>query len=720
MFVYDGADPKTGKLVKNDTTVSLKILRASAALWREINNAIDEDSNFYSYDFSLGKEANEKAYSAGVASRKAPQWLAHEAEAMEAYKSTAEASKNALTKALGKTMTDRELQTALSGGGTIVMSAAEAEADVQEKLNWVIAYLNYERKNRDNPNRPRVLCPKPIRHTLNGMKGYKIYVACPAAREHSEMSNLTEAAIIIMPGIGLSYVCQHNSHNNDQHDWNWYRSVTEAKDDLSDSTSVAGVREHEQAAPVVETEDAMQPGPVTIGREFSDTGNLLRLRDRYGDKVRAVGKKVYVWDGKRWKEDHEKVRLYQMASKTQSLIKDEASFVEAEGEGEDAEKAAEAKRRAIRKWGLTSGNINHVNAIVTLASKATGIACYENPFDVDPWMLTVENGTLNLRTQKLHPHTREDMQSKMAPVTYDPSATCPTWDAFLARVQPEQEMREFLARALGYSMTGGVKEKVMFFFWGVGANGKTTFLETWGRVLGEDYAHSADMSLLVRKKFGENGIPTDIASLAGKRFVILSETDQRERFNESKLKKLASNERINARKLYETPASFKAVHKLFLGTNYKPLLVGTDNGLWRRLLLVGWDVSIPEPEQNKNIQEDLAREASSILNWGLRGLADYLASGLMYPNKVIAETAEWRDDSDQLKNFIRDNCEVAGNYKVQSGMLYNAYKTWAAENKEFIVSSKDFRARVENVGYDSNHVESGTIFYGLRLKGQAL
>lgn len=115
VFTYPSADPKTGKLPpKTDVSIVVKIMRASPALWNEVKRVIDEDSNFYSYDFLMGKNPNEKAYSVGVASRKTPQWRTIETAAMESLKAAAE-NKNALTKALGKTLTDRELQNVLSG-----------------------------------------------------------------------------------------------------------------------------------------------------------------------------------------------------------------------------------------------------------------------------------------------------------------------------------------------------------------------------------------------------------------------------------------------------------------------------------------------------------------------------------------------------------------------------------------------------------------------------
>lgn len=588
----------------------------------------------------------------------------------------------------------------------LVMSTEAMEADCREKLDWLInKYLNPERKNKDNPNRPVVYSKIPLPYvTGSGLRGYKIYVKCPAKHEHSCDSGMTEAALLVIPGQGYSFTCRHASHESDAYDWHWYRRMTQQPDDLNDMPLLPEPEPEPDAQNSVKAKDVR----ALYGR--NDDGNALRLFDRYGDSIRYMRKDYYIWNGERWQHDPQECLLTRLVTTTHRLIHTEVPLAHSDDEA-----------TALLKWDKASGNMTRISATAKLIGKMAGVSCMSNPFDADPWLLNVKNGTIDLITGEFRPFRREDYMSKMADVVYDPSAICPQWDAFLLQVMDDDfEMVNFLARYAGYLLTGDVAEETFLVCEGDGANGKTTFNEVIASILGEDYAHTADMSLMTKKRFGGNTIPTDVAAMAGKRMVILSESDQQERLDEGRLKKLISNAKTSARALYKDPFAFRNAHKLVLETNHQPLIIDTTNGIWRRLKRIKWSVSIPEAQQNKRIQKDLLAEASGILNWMLRGLADYHKQGLVCPQKVIDATNEWRMESDPFNRFVEESAERHESYKVQSAILYSAYKTWCKENSEYILNSQKFKLAMEAHGFRHSKINGRSTFNGLRLQGMSI
>jgi putative DNA primase/helicase len=309
----------------------------------------------------------------------------------------------------------------------------------------------------------------------------------------------------------------------------------------------------------------------------------------------------------------------------------------------------------------------------------------------------------------------------MSPLTFDPAAKCPNFEAFMLRIMNnDTDMVQFLQRSIGYSITGSVREEVMFILYGPGGNGKTTLMQLLCDLFGPEYAAAADMSLLTRKKFGESNLSPEVAILSVKRLIYMSEPDQKERLNEAKLKKLVSNEDISARQLYTAPASYRPTHKLWLSTNHKPAISDSGDGLWRRLLLVHFDVEIPPEEQNKDFRLILIAEASGVLNWVLAGLRQYNLQSINPPAKVLKALKEWRGDTDPLLRFIGENCELGPNYMAPSSLLYKGYKAWADDNKERIVSSKDFKESMVLAGYRHQIRNNGSFYHGLRLTGESL
>jgi putative DNA primase/helicase len=285
------------------------------------------------------------------------------------------------------------------------------------------------------------------------------------------------------------------------------------------------------------------------------------------------------------------------------------------------------------------------------AQAERGVAITHNALEVDPWRLTVMNGTLDLRTGEMGEHRREDLYTRFVPVEYDPVAECREWLVFLNRVlNGNEELIAFLQRAMGYSLTGSTGEQCLFFLHGSGANGKSTFLEILRALLG-DYAVQADFATFLENR--NDGPRNDIARLFGARVVTSSEVGEGKKVNESLVKSLTGTDRVAARFLYAEAFEFLPTFKLWLAANHKPVIRGTDTAIWRRIRLVPFTVEIPEGERDPELPNRLRAELPGILAWAVQGCLLWLESGLGVPDQVRAATDAYRRESDILGAFNR-------------------------------------------------------------------
>lgn len=254
----------------------------------------------------------------------------------------------------------------------------------------------------------------------------------------------------------------------------------------------------------------------------------------------------------------------------------------------------------------------------------------------------------------------------------------PTWDAFISRIMGgNADMVAYLARAVGYTLTGSTSAQCLFFLYGMGANGKSTFIETISTLMGV-LSHKARAQVLMQAE--RDRIPNEVAALDGKRFVVSSELSDGNRLNEGLVKDLTGGDTMSARFLYGEVFHFKPTFKLWLYGNHKPTISGTDDGIWRRVRLIPFDVQIPPNERDPQLGRKLIAELPGILAWAVRGWQDYRKNGLQTPDKVQRATSDYRAESDILGQFIADRCILQGGATAEAGKLYTAYKEWADEN----------------------------------------
>jgi putative DNA primase/helicase len=440
-------------------------------------------------------------------------------------------------------------------------------------------------------------------------------------------------------------------------------------------------------------------------RPLTDTGNAERLVARFGQDLLYchVWGKWLAWDGRRWQIDS--------AGRPMRLSKEIVRAIYAETKLTDDP----GERALICEWAQTSEKLERRRALVTLAQCEDGIPILHDELDRDPWLLNLENGTLDLRTGVLGPHERAHRFTKLARIRLDPTSACPRWIAFLERVLPDAEVRAFVQRAVGWSLTGDVSAQVLFFCYGLGANGKSVFLRILLFLLGKDYAIQAAPELLLARR--ERGHPTDQADLFGVRLAVCVEMGPCRSFDEVMVKRLTGGDLIRARRMREDFWEFEPTHHLWIAANHKPGIKGTDYAIWRRILLIPFTVTIPEEERDRGLIDKLRQELPGIMNWAIDGCRQFLDSGLAPPEAVLLATKEYREEMDVLGGFIADCCaNVDAPVRTAAGDLYKAYVAWCQSGGEEPITQRDFGIRMTERGFVRKTIRGKKFYQGLRLR----
>lgn len=426
--------------------------------------------------------------------------------------------------------------------------------------------------------------------------------------------------------------------------------------------------------------------PVPAPRRFAltDLGNAERLKHHDGVDLRYVYEwDAWVhWDGRRWAKDPAAVHVC-AARIVRAIPAELTATTDDPGEG--------ASKRFLKHC-ESSESSRGIRSMVELARPM--LRARPEDFDRDPNALNVANGTLDLRTGMLYPHRRADLHTKVSPISYDPSARCPRWDAFVRWAACEdEELIVYLQKYAGYVLSGDVSEQVFQVWHGGGANGKGTFVRVLFALLG-DYAMNGAPGLLL-SRYGETH-PTELAAIQGARLVVCQETEEGKRLDESRVKQLTGEDLITARFMHRDFFQFPPTAKFLLVSNSRPVITGTDHGIWRRLHLVPWDATIADEQIDPYLTDRLLEELPGILAWAVRGAVAWRAARLGRPARLTAATAAYRKEQDQIGQFLDDACDTgAAHLAESSGDLYRTYAAWSKERGEHSVSQKRFGMELE-------------------------
>ena len=470
----------------------------------------------------------------------------------------------------------------------------------------------------------------------------------------------------------------------------------------------AGAEEVRQRQPKI-TDDRLAAPDLLRGLGCTDYGNAQRLVRRHGANLRHCYdfNQWLGWTGTHW--SFEPAVAEQLAKDTVLSIYTEV------GQLVDAK-----ERELLHHHAVVSEAASRIGAMLALARSEPHIPIRPDGLDRDVWQLNCANGTIDLRTGMIGPHRREDLITRCLAVSHVPGADCPRWRAFLRQIMDDNaDLVSFVQRAVGYTLTGSTAERCMFILHGGGKNGKTVFLEGLRLLLGDGYTARTPTQTLLAKR-GET-IPNDLARLRGVRLVTASETGDGNRLDEALVKDITGGDRVVARFMRGEWFEFTPHFKIFLSTNYRPRISGTDDAIWDRLRLVPFLIRIPDAERQPmdDLLAAFQAELPGILNWAIQGCLDWQQFGLGEPPEVRMATADYRDEMDTLGEFLADCCILRRDSRVPSQHLYDEYKRWANESGERVQSHKRFSQWMEHRGQQSGfrkqHTREGKVWQGLAL-----
>lgn len=432
---------------------------------------------------------------------------------------------------------------------------------------------------------------------------------------------------------------------------------------------------------------------------YTDEALALLFAARHVRNLRFVAawSRWLVWDEARWQTD-DTLRAFDLARK---ICREEAAKCE-KGKGGGLARA------------LASAPT--VAAVERLAKADRRLAATVDQWDADPWLLNTPAGVVDLNTGKNRPHRPQDYLTKLTGAAPDASCPIPTWLKFLDRVTAgDVELVEFLQRAAGYSLAGVTYEHALFFFYGTGGNGKTTFLNILAAAAG-DYHRTAPIDTFTATK-GERH-STDVAGLRGARLVTAVETQEGRRWDESKIKTLTGGDKVSARFMRQDYFDFTPQFKLLIAGNHKPGLRSVDEAIRRRFHLVPFTVTIPVAERDKILFEKLKQELPGILAWMIQGCIGWQARGLAPPVAVTSATAAYLEAEDAIAAWIDECCERDPAAWERSAVLFGSWTAWAERSGEPKGDTKRFRDKLEARGFiHKREAHTGRTGYGgLRLQ----
>lgn len=478
--------------------------------------------------------------------------------------------------------------------------------------------------------------------------------------------------------------------------------------DKTDDVSVHA----EVVPPPIDTWDGDLDGYCSF-QPTNDMGNAQRLIHRHGEDLLFVqGSGWLAWDGARWSRRGGAHMAAAYSQSTARKIVDEARSVAAGG---DKKRAGPLFSHAVR-----SGNQNRLTA--SLAAAATMLRTLEDEFDTHPFLVTTKSGAIELGERvNLRPAHRDDRMTRIIDTTFDESAPALEFEKFVEKILPDPEVREFVRRFFGYCLSGDTSEQVVALFYGLGNNGKSTLINCVSHVLG-DFHQTLPFSSFVRsdRRGGGDATP-DLAKLPGARLVTASEPEVGDRLSESLIKWMTGGERMTVRKLHEDYFDFTPQFKVILAFNSRPVIRGTDDGIWRRLLLVPFDRKIGKDDVAP-VYAALEDEAPGILQWLCNGFELWRESGLAVPERVRAATESYRTDFDQVGRFIAEWCET-GKVEIleeRTGVLWNAYTLWCRQAGEEPSKQKRFGDALRDRGYPASKSVGNRTRKGIKVSAAAL
>lgn len=452
----------------------------------------------------------------------------------------------------------------------------------------------------------------------------------------------------------------------------------------------------------VEQDDKKEDRPYF---SYDDTGNAERFvyRNKEVTRYSYTNKCWYFYDGKQWVSDTTG-QIKRLLDKVVEEMKKEDVYM---ADGVDEEEAIKAFQKHIKSSRSNRGKT------AMLKETEHHLPVSPDDFDKDKSVFNVQNGYLDLINGNLKDHDRKKMFTKISNVEFTDKIDCPRWIDFLNEIfEYDQELIDFIQKSVGYSLTGSTREQCMFILFGNGRNGKSVFLDIINDILGTYATNIQPQTLMVKQQ--TSGANSDIARLKGSRLVTTTEPNDGVRLDEGLVKQLTGGDKVTARHLYGNEFEFDPEFKIWMATNHKPIIRGTDDGIWRRLKMIPFEYQIPDNKVDKNLKYKLRKELSAILNWALEGALKWQKEGLKNPRVVEKANQEYRVEMDVTELFIQECCEVDEDYSIQAKTLYQTYIEWAKENGQYQMSNTRFGKEMGNK-FNKRKSDGKIKYFGLTI-----
>lgn len=444
--------------------------------------------------------------------------------------------------------------------------------------------------------------------------------------------------------------------------------------------------------------------------EMTDTGNAARLRDKFDGYLHYSykAKMWYFWNGKYWQEDF--VGMSKQC--TDRIVEDLKKEAFASQDKDDME--------AKLKFATRSGSSKAKENMLKEAQHLPGMPILPEDLNSDPMLLNCQNGVIKLENGELIAHNPTLLMSKCIATDYDPDAKPPkTWLRFLSEVtNGDAELMRYLQKCVGYSLTADTKEQCAFFLFGMGRNGKSVFVDTIADLLAT-YGTNAQADTIMQKQTNSSGASSDVARLAGARFVTAPEPSEGARLNEGLLKQMTGSDKITARFLYGSEFEFTPTYKIWVCTNHKPIIRGSDFGIWRRIVLIPFTYYVPENKVDKNLPAKLRAEFPQILKWAIDGCLMWQKEGLdPRPAVVVDATKEYKNEMDILATFMGECFEIDNDprHYIPASTAYAMYREWAkAGGETYIMPSRKFGIEIQAKVPDKRRLSNGIVYGGMKV-----
>ena len=479
-------------------------------------------------------------------------------------------------------------------------------------------------------------------------------------------------------------------------------AATVTPDKSSKTATALSLAQEQSAASGNSSDDLPILNDYTFAREVAP-----HFIDRY--RYVLESKQWLKWNGKYWEPVDEK---FLVAEASEILRKRYRALLD-----DAINKNDRAQMDFWFQFLKRAGDYSEVADAVKFLHSWQGIATKRDELDAEKWTINCFNGILNLRNMSLEPHDPKRLHTKIVHANYNPNAQGPNWEAHLNYFLPNPNVRRQVLRDLGVALVGTHLQESLPIWFGTGGNGKSTTITVVRQIMGE-YAMQAAKDLLVLDEKGYQRHSTDLVDLYKRRLVFTVETERRQRMAESLVKWLTGGDAIRARRLYENNVEFEPTFSIFLVTNYKPIIVGMDEAIWRRVRLIPWEVEIdPALKRNQDeVIDELLQEADAIFLSMVRGLADFLQVQNWVAPEVTTASEEYRKEMDSVGLFLAEMCDLKRGWETPKSEAYRAYEKWCAENGEYAVHHKTFSQRLANRGVGEKRGHGGVrVYVGLRL-----